>query len=65
MKHLERQNLELVHRLREEQDKLANQEKMFIKQLDGVKSEHTMHLTRMGSLLASQKKVVCTAVYFQ
>ena len=55
--------MELVQRLREEQDRLDMQERMFTKQMQGVKSEHTNNLTRMGFLLANQKKVGCILRY--
>ena len=57
MEMLERQNMELVQRLRKEQDRLEEQENNFKKQLEDVNSEHTNNLKKMGFLLANQKKV--------
>ena len=57
---LERQNMELVRSLREEQDKLEEQEMKYKKQLEEVSSEHSNNLTQMRFLLANQKKVSST-----
>jgi DUF438 domain-containing protein len=54
---LERQNLELVQRLRKEKDRLEEQQNNFEKQLEEVNTEHTNNLMKMGFLLANQKKV--------
>ena len=54
---LEKQNMELVQRLRKEQDKLEEQEKRFKTQLDNISSEHSRNLNKMGILLSNQKKV--------
>ena len=55
---LERQNMELVQRLRKEQEKLEEQEMKYKKQLEDVSSEHINNLTQMGIILANQKKVL-------
>ena len=55
---LERQNIELVQRLRKEQEKLEEQEMKYKKQLEDVSSEHINNLTQMGIILANQKKVL-------
>ena len=58
MEMLERQNMELVQRLRKEQDRLEEQDfVLFKKQLEEVNTEHTDNLMKMGFLLANQKKV--------
>ena len=57
MEMLERQNMELLQRLRKEQDILEEQENTFKKQLEEVNTEHTNNLMKMGFLLANQKKV--------
>ena len=56
MEMLERQNMELVQRLRKEQDRLEEQENKFKKQLEEVNTVHTKNLKKMGLLLANQKK---------
>ena len=55
---LEKENIVLVQRIRNEQDKLEDQEMKYNKQLEDVSSEHTNNLTQMGFLLANQKKVL-------
>ena len=57
MEMLERQNMELLQRLRKEQDILEEQENTFKKQLEEVNTEHTNNLMKMGFLLANQKNV--------
>ena len=54
---LERQNMELVQRLRKEQDRMEEQENKFKKQLEEINTVHTRNLMKMGLLLANQKKV--------
>ena len=57
MEMLERQNMELVHRLRMEQDRLEEQDKSFKTKFEEVSSKHSHNLMKMGILLANQKKV--------
>ena len=54
---LEKQNMELIQRLRKEQDKLEEQETRFTKQREEIRSEHTDNLAKMGYLLSNQRKV--------
>jgi hypothetical protein len=60
MELLLKMNMNLMHSLREEQNKLKKQERMFERQVNKMREEHKNNFDKMGSLLTIHKKVSVT-----
>ena len=54
---LEKDNMDLIHMLRQEQDYQKNLELAWKQKLDGVKTAHKDNLSQLGTIVASQKQV--------
>ena len=57
MELLLKMNMNLMHSLRGEQNKLTKQERMFERKLNKMREEHKNNFEKMGSLLTIHKKV--------
>jgi len=56
-RHLEKENIDLIHQLRQEQDYQRNLESIWKMKLEDVKNAHKDNLVQLGTIVATQKQI--------
>lgn len=56
-RHLEKENMDLIHQLRQEQDYQRNLESIWKIKLEDVKTAHKDNLVQLGTIVSTQKQV--------